>query len=229
MAKINPYVILDFETGGLPKNGKSAGSVYAATEVAMLCVHGDTLQEVGRYESYIKPYLYEYDPKALQFTGTTFEKLNKYGKDIKEVGQDIVERLKEWRTLTSNTHTKKPILVGHNVMYDIPFLQQISKESKCPLNTLLEGDPDFYNNFQPRYIDTILQSKLVWGADDSMTSYTLTSCITKAGGIITDAHKAINDVIATKDLLISIINRARSEASTTEKKSDIRVRDHFQF
>lgn len=221
--KINPYIVIDFETGGLK------GSKHAATEIACLCITGDTLQEIGRYESYIKPYLYEYDQKALDFTGITFDKLNNLGKPLEQVVKEVASLFKEWRDKTSNTHTKKPILVGHNPKFDIPFLQQIFKEGKEDLSRLLEGDDDFHGHFYPTYIDTIHLSKLTWGADETMTSFKLTNCIEKSGLSINDAHKAINDVEATKELLIKFVNRLRSNSGDGEAGSKIRMRDHFHF
>lgn len=220
--KINPYIIFDFETGGLK------GQKNPATEIAMLCITGDTLMEVGRYEAYIQPYLgYEYDQKALDFTGNSLEKLTKLGKPLEQVVKEIVTVVKDWHNKTSATHTKKPILVGHNPKFDIVFLQQIFKEAKLDMRTYFDGDEDFYGKYQASIIDTIWLSKLAFGGDETMTSYNLTSCVQKVGQSNFDAHKAMNDVIATKELLIAYVNRLRSNSS--EGTGKIRLRDNFQF
>ena len=41
--RVNPFIILDYETGGL------IAAKNAITEIAMIGVSGETLQEVGRY------------------------------------------------------------------------------------------------------------------------------------------------------------------------------------
>lgn len=226
MIKINPYIIIDFETGGFK------AYTNAATEIACLCITGDTLQEIGRYESYIQPYLYEYEQKALDYTGITLDKLKNHGKPLEIVVKELAAKFDEWKKQTSNSHTKKPILVGHNVKFDIPFLQQIFKEAKIDLSKYLDGDLDFNKNFQPQYFDTLTLGKLTWGNDETMTHYKLSDCVEKAGIGIADAHKAMNDVEATKDLLICYANRIRNNSnigSTNVESETIRFRNHFRL
>jgi DNA polymerase-3 subunit epsilon len=219
MPKVNPYIVFDFETGGLdPKK-------HAATEIAMLCIDGSTLQEVGRYESYISPYLFEYQKEALNYTGITMEKLDRLGKPLKQVVKEIVEWVKEMRVKTDSTsYTKKPILVGHNPLFDIGFLQQIFKEAKEDATKLFDGKLDFNNQYQFSLLDTIVLSKLTWANDEVMNSFNLGSCVGKAGIEIVDAHKAINDVVATKELLITLVNRLRSNTGTSSGDR-VRLRD----
>lgn len=223
--KINPFIIIDFETGGLKSK------INPATEVAMLCLDGITLQEVGRYESYIQPYLYEYDQKTLDYTNITMEKLKNEGKPLQQVGNEMMENLKDWYSKTTNSYTKKPILVGHNVNFDIGFLQQIFKETKNDIRKYLDGNDDFFGNYLPSYLDTMSLSKMAFGDDDNFTSYKLTNCVVKAGLSITDAHKAMNDVIATKELFINFVNRMRSVNTQLEGQSGkkIRFRENYQF
>jgi DNA polymerase III alpha subunit (gram-positive type) len=223
MSKVNPYIIFDFETGGL------SGKKNAATEIAMLCIDGETLEEVGRYESYIKPYIgYDYDQKALDFTGNSMDKLHKQGKDLKVVVDEMVIKVKEWHKATTSTHTKKPILVGHNShKFDRVFLQQIFKETKNDLK-IFEGDEDFYGNWQPAILDTLWLSRACF-AKTELTSFTLTNTIQKAGLEIVDAHKAINDVIATKDFLIYCLTHLRAELTSMGNVEQVRIRDKFRL
>jgi len=219
----NPYIILDFETGGFN------ASKNAVTQIGMLCIDGETLQEVGRYESYIKPYNYQYDKAALDFTGLSLDFLENKGKELKEVAREVFELIKEWHQKTSKTYTKKPILVGHNLKFDVPFMQQIAKETKNDLSKLLEGQLDFYGNFYPGYIDTMYLAKLSHGNDISFPSYTLGNCCSKMGVELVNAHNAINDVIGTKELLISYVNRLRNINTGEGVQEKIRVRDKFHF
>ena len=225
MSKLNPYIVLDFETGGLD------GSKNPITEIGMLCIDGKDLMEIGRFDSYIKPYIgYEYDKKALEFTGTTLEKLDREGRDLKEVMIEVANLMKEWHNKTSNTHTKKPILVGHNIQFDISFLQQCFKEAKLDISKYLDGKMDFHGKYYPHFIDTMTLSKLTFGGDDNFTSFKLGNCIQGAGQTLVDAHKAINDVVATKELLIYFVNKLRSDSvSVGEGSGKIRFREKFQL
>lgn len=223
MGKVNPFIVIDFETGGLQ------GNKNPITEVAMLCVDGHTMEEIGRYDSYVKPYLgYEYDPKALDYTNLTLEKLTKEGKDLEVVVREIVEKVKEWHQKTTNTHTKKPILVGHNVQFDISFLQQIFKETKNDLSKYFNGKLDFFGKFYPDYQDTQTLAKFAYGWDDNFNSFKLGNCIQRAGQTLTDAHKAINDVIGTKELLIHFVNKLREEGDI-KGSNKVRFREKFRF
>lgn len=223
-AKINPYIVLDFETGGLE------GSKNPVTEIAMLCVSGVDLMEIGRYSSYYKPYIgYEYDKKALEYTNITLDKLENEGKEMKVVMEEVTTLIKEWHSKTSNTHTKKPILVGHNIQFDISFLQQCFKESKLDISKYLDGKLDFHGKYYPNYIDTMTLSKLAFGGDESFTSFKLGNCIQKAGQSLVDAHKAINDVIGTKELLIHFVNKLRSSGGVMKNEEKISFREKFRL
>src|SRR5574343_367848 len=113
MSKVGGYLVFDFETGGFDCQK------HAATEIGLIFLDGITLQEVGRFETYIKPYIKEYTQEALTFTGLSLELLSTKGEDIKVVGQRLQDWLKEMRAKTGTTsYTKKPTLVGHNVIFD---------------------------------------------------------------------------------------------------------------
>jgi len=223
--KVNPILVLDFETGGL------SGQKDAVTEVGMLCVTGDTFTEIGRYSSFIRPYLYNYDPKALTYTNTTLEKLQTLGQDIEVVAKEMHTNLQKWYQETTNSYTKKMCVVGHNIQFDIAFLQQLGKEGKVDWAKFIDGEQDFYGKWYPNYIDTLNFSKLVWGNDTNFTSFKLTNCVEKAGVSIGDAHSALQDVIATKELLINFVNRLRSSDGLggVGEKKDIRFREGFHF
>lgn len=223
--KLNPYIILDFETGGV-KGGKE----NAITEVAMLCVDGGTFMEVGRYESYVQPYIgYEYEDKALEYTGITMDLLRAEGKPLLQVGNEMCELIKKWHSETSNTHTKKPVVVGHNIQFDISFLQQVMKESKNDISKYFDGKLDFYGKYYPDYLDTKRLAMLAFSNDDNFTSFKLGNCIQKVGLNLTDAHKAINDVIATKEMLIKFVNRLRNETGKEGGEDNIRLRQNYVF
>lgn len=222
--KVNSYIVFDFETGGLD------GTKNACTEIGLVCLDGETLEEVGRYESYIQPYIAEYDQAALDFTGITMEKLHLSGKPITQVGKEVFEWIKEMRVKTGTTSfTKKCILVGHNVLFDICFLKQLSKESKTDI--LSQVDCNKNDPSVPLYLDSIILAKMSWGDDEMMANFKLESCVGKIGSELSDGHKAINDVVGTKDLLIWCVKKLRSANEDGVSQAKIRVRDrvHFQF
>lgn len=223
MARVPTLIIFDFETGGLD------ATKAACTEIALQCIDGETLREVGRYTSYIAPYVAEYTQVALDYTGITIEKLNTEGKPIQQVGKEIFEWVKEMRQLTdTSSYTKKPVMVGHNVIFDIGFMQQLAKESKCDILSQFDSKKSYHGEI-PIYLDTVVLSKLAWGNDETQTSFNLGSCLGRIGSEVHDAHKAINDVISTKDLLCYFINKMRSESITQNKESEIRLRDQIKF
>ena len=190
----------------------------------MLCVDGSTMMEVGRYSSYIEPYHgYEYDDAALQYTGITFQKLQQEGVPLKVVVDKMVEEVKKWHKATTETHTKKPILVGHNPEFDIVFLQQIFKETKNDLRCF-HGYDDFYGHYQPTIIDTINISKWAYGADETMVNFKLGTCVSKVGLSLPDAHKAMNDVVGTKELFIKYVNRLRTDISLLDEDQQQKIR-----
>lgn len=220
----NPFIIFDFETGGLDPNKN------AVTEIAMLCVDGVKLQEVGRYESYIKPYLMEYEDNALKYTGLTLELLERKGKELSVVVEELTKAIDEWREKTDTTsHTKKPILVGHNVLFDIGFMQAIMKATGYDYTRYFStSDKNFGTKRHIHYIDTVVISRMTWAADPTMTSFNLTSCVNKAGLELVDAHKAMNDVVATKELFVNFVNRLRND-NGEDINNKVRVRDEFTF
>lgn len=223
--KNNPYLVIDFETGGFDCRR------CAVTEIAVKILSGDTLKELGRYEAYIKPYgAYEYDQEALDFTGITLEKLDREGKELSVVIKELCQVIDEAREKdgTKSSHNKKPIMVGQNIQFDKGFCHQMFKETKTDLKKYFSGEIDFFGNFHPESIDSIHLAKLTFGNDEMVTSYKLTLICGKLGIDIVDAHKAMNDVDATGNVLSSLTSRLRSgETGTNSDK--IRVRNDFHF
>lgn len=203
LIKTAPYIIFDFETGGFSANKNPM------TELAALSIYGDTLETITQFEGMATYYddTLEYDQQALNATHISHEMIAK-GEPLK----DIVNRFCKFCT-DSTVHSgakHKPILVGHNPKFDIPFLQQIFFKCKKDMSKFLAGREDFYGNFQPDYIDTIREAQMLWGNDETMTAHKLIDCINKAGLELVDAHRAMNDVVATKDLLVYFINHTRN-------------------
>src|SRR6266849_1723794 len=149
MSKVDAFAILDFETSGLKSD------LCAITETAVQVIHPNSFQEISRYTEYVKsdfhPNIIKGDNKpdnkpinpykgtwyfegALNVTGLTIEFLKKNGKDYTEVAQRMAEEFSKGK-ISSNKFIK-PVIVGHNIVFDINFLQVLFKLAKIDLSKL---------------------------------------------------------------------------------------------
>jgi DNA polymerase III epsilon subunit-like protein len=227
MAKgINSFIFLDFETGGLDCRK------HAVTEVAMFAIKGDTLEKIDLISTFVKPYgEYKYEDEALKYTGISTEDIEG-GADVNDVVNEIIELLKK-SDFTPRNKGNKPILVAYNSGFDKGFLLQLFHHTKKleELEKLVYGTKDFWGNWQPEMLDAIHFTKAAFGHDPDIPNFKLGTCIEKAGVELPDAHKAINDTIALKDMLALFFNKLRSEGSgeAVEATAGNRFRNHFQF
>lgn len=222
---INSLVYFDVETGGLDCKK------CAVTEVAMVAIKGDTLEKIDLVSTFIKPYGdYIYEPEALKYSGISTEDIESGG-DVKEVVNEIISLFEKCNLYPRNKGSK-PVLIAHNSAFDKGFLCQIFNYAgkMKELERLTYGNVDFWGNYQPEMMDSVLLSKMMWGNDEDMVNFKLGTCIAKAGLELNDAHKAINDTIAMKDMVVGFINKMRSKGDTIgeviEKES---FRKHFQM
>ena len=202
-AKLNNFVVLDCETGGLDRKNQEHARLVPMTEIAMIGVSADNFHEFGRYVSKIKgqeidgeyvgydPSLV-YQPEALKFTGTTISMIERDGKTLKEVVANMIEIFKITKT---GSHFHKPIIVGHNVTYDIPFIQHAFDLMGEDLSKYVSGWKDQNRTFQPHFIDTMWMSRQKW-AEEGM-KHTLSDLCGRLGVDLFDAHGALSDTVAT--------------------------------
>jgi DNA polymerase III alpha subunit (gram-positive type) len=213
--KINSYVVLDFETGGLSpvKN--------PICEVACLGINGVTLEEVLRYDNVVKPYdktlLYE-EEVIMKIHGLTHDVCEKDGENLRQVVEDLTLVFQETNVYQSKIC--KPILVGHNITFDIPFLTNIFKRANIPLKEYVSGYED-NGVFIPHHIDTMFLTKGADGHKDEKTvKFSLIESVRRHSGDIADAHRALNDVIATASLFRHFMSKLRSQGSSLQAASD---------
>lgn len=230
--KINSYVVIDFETGGLDKKNGCHSQVVPVTEFAGLAIDGVTLQEIVRYDNLVKPYdsnLY-YDPQAATATGITKQMCEKEGVVLEQLVVEICQLLEE-----ANIHKSKvarPIFVAHNWPFDRQFIQDIFRRAKVDLSKYVAGAKDAFGNFIPAGIDSIDLAKGCWAEiTDTTTKFNLGACCNKAGTDVIDGHRAMNDVIPLTDLLRYFLTRLRSGSSeVTINEGQISIhRQGFQW
>lgn len=242
---------LDFETGGLDCQD------CACTQIAIHAVRIDTFETIDRYVKYIRPYnkqsdkgqakrktlrnKYEtedtvpmkYEEKALTYSAITMDMLESMGVDIKEAAAEVVEFMqKNTRSTGRNT---KPFLIGQNIGFDIGFFQQMMEYAGLTKTfaKLVRGHVDFYGNFQPLYVDTIVLGQFALSHLEGVTSYKLEILAEKLGIELDDAHDADADVTATTHIAMVCAQRMRNTADgdsgnmTMTKKEKSRV--HFKI
>jgi DNA polymerase III alpha subunit (gram-positive type) len=218
--KNSQYIVLDCETGGLKPTENPI------TQFAMLTLDQYTLKEVNRYESFVKPYNnLKLDQRALDATMVKMSDINS-GIEYKILVKNIINYIKV--TNPSGKGASAPIMVGHNVNFDIGFLDYLFK---------LDGK-DIFDYFARGHYDTLLLTKQKFDLakkKDSAMSYRLTDSAERFGIKLIDAHGAMNDVVATAKLFVSFTEGLRgdvkqvktnvNETTNTATKS----RDRFQF
>lgn len=210
MQKAN-YIGFDCETGGY------SAEKNPITQIAMVAIDGNTLQEIDRMEFYIQPYDDLYiSQDALDATGLKLADIKK-GYDKKKA----VKLIKEFAAKVSPNRQvqHRPILFAHNSKFDQKFLASIFE--RC--------NDDWTNYFNETIICTQQWSKAFTGANVKLT---LGECCKRVGIELTDAHKAMNDTVAMVKLFIHYITilRGGGKVGTKEANSDIvKKRVKFQF
>lgn len=176
------FCVFDVETGGLDPEKNPI------TEFAAVILEYGTLKQVSEFSTYVKPYAgLEIEQVALDKTMVTASRMNK-GMEL----EDFIPAMEEF--LSEHIGSKKNLLigVGHNVGFDVSFLNKAFKLAGKKYNM------DKY--FQTQYIDTLQLSHLTWTIKGDEKLFLQKVC-EDAGVKLTDAHGAMNDVYATADLL----------------------------
>ena len=233
--KFTSYIIMDFETGGKDP------SEVALSEIGMIGLRGDTLEEIGRYSSLIKPYPqimspktkkpFIYEDEAIRITGLTQELLEIEGKDIAKVNEEVLMFLALCNINKSRTGYK-PVIVAHNALYEVRCIQQLMTimGAEKQYAAALHGDTDFFGNFQPHYLDTIDMGKELWAHNQRMTSFNLDSVLERAAIERPDGHRAMNDVIPTTQFFSDTVKSMRStQGASTDSVGNKSYRDNYKF
>ena len=247
--------VLDTETGGLtPKT-------CAITQLSCKIIRLDTYDIVGVFDKYIKPYpkqgelslakpkrlrtkreieqeeekqggFFEYQERALQVTGLSFEFLEKNGEDIHDVASSFVDFVK--RASGKAIKSRKPFLVGQNILFDVGFLQHMFIYTGLlkEFYSLFQFVEDINGNYMPLCLDTMLLSRAVFANDPTMTSFNLEAITKKLAIELVDAHSSMADVDATGDAFVTYINRMRNGTGGEDGdflKTAEKYREHFMI
>lgn len=246
-------IVYDFETGGLDHLN------CGATQISMHAVRLDTFEVIGKYNSYIQPYnkradigkpkrktlknkyddeeegeLMTYDPEALKITRITMDMLHSLGKPLDVVCREMIDFIREntFNVVASN----KPILVGHNPLFDKKFLQQIMLYTDLwsEFSKVVRGDKDFWGNFQPAQLDTIILSQLAFDDDKSISTWKLGSMTERLNIELDDAHDADADVTATREIVRTLTAKMRSngdgkDLGSLAEETQTKLREHFKI
>lgn len=171
----------DLETTGLnPK-------VNGITQLAILIEkNGEVLEE---REFMVKPLRATVvDPKALEVQGITLDELDTYT-PVKAVHSQLILMLKTY--VSPYDKYSKLVLAGHNIGFDDEFLRAMFRSL---------GDKYYGSWFYPARIDTLsLVGEWLLKENPMLPNYQLDT-LCKHFGIELEAHKAMNDIKATREL-----------------------------
>lgn len=204
---LTTYVVFDTETTGLkPENS-------AIIEIAC-CSFDQDLIDGKEYESGVMK-IYgdkEINQKALDANGITREQIGN-GRDPKLVAEEFCNYLK-----SLNKGKNKVVLCGQNSdKFDIPFvsdwLQHFNKDLESLVNT------DFT-------IDTLWWGRIKY---TELVNYKLGTLCSENGIELTNAHRAINDTRATRDLVKLFIRSLRSGSNSEKIEEAKRFRGTFEM
>lgn len=254
-SKIITAFVIDFETGC------GECQVSGATQLSAHAVRLDTFEVIGTFNHYIKPYhkmpipnmkvrklktkyaieaekheLMDYDWDMMKtYTGITRDLLDTEGEDLEVVVQAFIDFVKANTFDVSKNNY--PILVGQNILFDEGFLTQILVHTGKweEFTKLVRGTYDFWGNFQPYFIDTILLSQLASCHKNDVNSWSLGSLCEYYGIDLVDAHNADADVEGTEEILKHHARRMRNDGDMEDDESGIveqkktKKREHFKI
>ena len=115
----------------------------------------------------------------------------------------------------------KPFLIGQNIGFDEGFFCQIMEYAGImnEVKKVLRGQEDFYGNWHPLCLDTIILGQLALCHHPNINSYKLEIMCEHLGIELDDAHDADADVSATTNVAAVLTQRMRSIGGEYEGES----------
>ncbi len=209
------YIVFDVETGGLDET-KNPITQYAA-----VVLDGKTLKEIDRWETFIQPYGdLVIEQKALEHTMVKMSDVNK-GLTVQKFIDTAIAFWEQYMVRGRTREQGRLIPVGHNVTFDLRFINYAL--AFC-------GKPNVEYWMYPNFIDTLVLSKLSFGVKgDEKINLGAVCTLTKIK--LTDAHGAMNDTLATAQLLRYYMHQLRRTNSSGKNIEDERPQgmEFFEF
>lgn len=181
-------VVVDLETGGFDANK------HALLELAAVVIDIDTNGQLYRkhtIHSHIKPFDgAKIDPEALKVNGIQPNHPLRIAKDEQQALEELFAAL---RKNLKETQCSRAIMVAHNAMFDMGFLQAATQRCR------IKNSP--FHSFSS--FDTVTLGGV-------MTGQTVLARIAEACGLIYDtqkAHGAKYDAELTADIFCQLANR----------------------
>jgi DNA polymerase III alpha subunit (gram-positive type) len=204
------YFVTDVETTGLHPVAN------CIIEIAGVCLDGRSLNAINgleAYETFVQIYgTGDIDPIAMNTHGITMDEIDS-GIDVKTMVEDMIlisNELKNGRYIL-------PIIVAHNTKF----------EEKMFVAAFEEVGKNFYDYFDKILEDTMVYSRQCWPNEKV---HKLGVMCDRLGIQITDAHRAMNDVIPTAEAFRYFIKKIRGDVNITISGGDSKkFRDNFKF
>ena len=157
------------------------------------------------------------------------------GKPIEDVCAEICDAIE--RNTFPVSSSNKPVMVGQNPLFDKGFMQQIMVYSGMWTRfcKLVRGSKDFFGNFQPLQLDTIVLSQMTFSNDKSIMTWKLEMSAERLNIELDDAHDADADVTATREITRVLTARMRNSDGNSNAVGSLAVekreklRDHFKI
>lgn len=202
------YIVFDTETGGFDPTENPI------IEIAMIALDGTSLKEIERYETLIKPYDDLIVTKeALKANGLNMSDVHENGLIKTAAYKEITQFIKKLNPKSNKFN--KPILVGHNVQFDIDMMEMFF---------YLNKESNLYDFVNRQTICTMVEAKRM-GIEDSLS---LSSLCEKLGIVLNNAHKAMPDTLATAEAFRKLTFALRGDfgdvGSSTKKKDKSRFK-----
>lgn len=224
MGSKSKIVVFDFETGGLDPNK------HPAMELGLVTLDQHSLEEEIQYEALIQPYSdfngvqLSYDPKALEVHGIDPSRTQREGKTVEEVVSSLIKLFGQIKGARDPRGLNKPILCGHNVYFDVSFLEYMFTLCGQDLSKHVLS-----SNGKVIAWDTQQIAGMLWNTSDDGAKYNLGACCERAGLGNFLAHSALSDTKTTADLLRFFLRSFRSGkqdvAASTEQAIPAKRRD----
>jgi DNA polymerase III alpha subunit (gram-positive type) len=216
-SRIQDYLVIDVETGGLTNKDNIAFYDIALVEVAMVYLSPD-LKILDKASFLLKPYTVKgvspsYNGEAFEITNLTMDMLENEGVSI----VDGIEIIKQFIS-TNLTSNKKPVMVGHKIdKFDGDFFINMFKSEK----------DNIFKIVQDTFIDTLTMSH--WRYPQSV-DYKLSTMCDLLDIELVNAHRALPDTIATAELFIEYMKGFRGKGISLQS-DDIVIPEYdtFQF